>query len=209
MKASELITMTLRHATEDGTSGEVTDILFDNALARSEFVLADITTSLGTAPVLFGPSVLTPKDGILTITAHPDDISARVDASIHRTEVSVDPTDLPSTFIGPFGNTFSPSMIAALFNARTSDTEPRPVEGSEDGIWFTTLKGKPVRAHVSSVGHVHDVIVDESLTTCEAIEVAIGATEGRMVPPTSIQTGRAPDGALVLNITQGDFPAAR
>lgn len=203
MKASALIGLKMVHTTAPDITGEVTDVLFELSLKEAVFLLADVTTPKRTAPVLFSPSVLVMEEGMMKINAHPGDVMARVDASVHSTKVPIDPADWPSTFIGPFGNTFSPRMIAALFNARTSANKPTPPM-EEDGVWFSELDGHAIRAHVADVGHVSDLILDDHFTVCEGVEVAT-ADGGTMVnPPAGLVAHRSGDNTLLLSIVQTD-----
>ena len=203
MKVSDLIGLKMAHTTASGITGEITDVLFDLSLNEAVFLLADITTPQGTAPVLFSPTVLVLNDDVMEISAHPDDVMARVDASIHRTKVPIDPTDLPSTFIGPFGNTFSPSMIAALFNARTNaDNSTPPVE--KDGVWFSELNGHAIRAHVADVGHVTDLVLDDHFTACTGVEMATVDGAKTLNPPAGVLVQRSGDHALLVSIVQTD-----
>ncbi|WP_342069835.1 hypothetical protein [Yoonia algicola] len=197
MNASTLIGRKMTHATDTEIVGEVTDILFDRSLKAPAFVLASITTARGTAPVLFSPAVLALDDEAIRISAHPDDIAARVDATIDATNVAVAPGDLPSTFIGPFGNAFSPSMIAALFNARTASERPDPPTDG-DGVWFSELLGTPVRAHVSDIGHVSDMIFDDHFTVCEGVEIKTYEQQATIALTKDLQVKRTPDGTLLL-----------
>ena len=203
MRASGLIGLKMVHTTAPDISGEITDILLELSLKKVAFFLADVTTPSGTAPVLFSPSVLALEDDVIRVSAHPDDIAARVDASIHRSEVPVDPADLPNMFIGPFGNTFSPSMIAALFNARTRVDRPDPPTAT-DGVWFVELHNHAVRAHVADIGHVDDIILDDHLAVCEGVELKIPDGGKTVTPPSGIHAGRSPDGALLLSISETD-----
>ena len=204
MKASQLIGHKMAHTTATDIAGEVTDILFDMSLREVAFYLADITTPAGIAPVLFSPSVLVLDDGVLKISAHPDDIAARHDVSLHRQKVALDVGDLPSTFVGPFGNTFSPAMIAAMFNARTDVGRPTPPM-TGDGLWFTELKGRALRAHVGDVGHIKDVIFDDHFTLCEGIEIATFEGQSLVTPAANIRSERGPDDALLLSIIHSDI----
>ncbi len=201
MKVSDLIGMKMVHTTAPEITGNITDVLFGFSLQEAAFFLADVTTRSGTAPVLFSPSVLVLERNILKISAHPDDVAAPVDASMHRTTVAVDPADLPSTFIGPFGNTFSPSMIAALFNARTAveQTEP-PMQ--HDGVWFSELQNHPVRAHVADIGHVGDMVLDDHFLRCEGIEITTTDGTTKTVSSAAINAARSSDNTLLLTIVQ-------
>lgn len=204
MKASGLIGMKMVHTTAPDISGEITDILFELSLGNAAFFLADVTTPIGTAPVLFSPTVLVLEDDVIKMSAHPDDVKARVDASIHSTSVAVDPSDLPHMFIGPFGNTFSPSLIAALFNARTATDRPEPPT-AKDGVWFGELHNHAVRAHVADIAHVHDIILDEHLAVCEGVELKTHDGGMTVTPPVYIHATRSPDGTLLLSISETDI----
>lgn len=203
MKVSELIGLDMVHTTAPHIKGKITDVLFPFSLQDAVFFLADITTSDAMAPVLFSPTVLALEDDTFKIGAHPDDVIARVDASTQRTEVALDPADVPSTFIGPFGNTFSPSLIAALFNARTGNPNPeRPKEA--EGVWFSELQGSGVRAHVAPVGVVKDINLDAHCMRCETIQIEMADGAERLLPPAAFHTTRGPDGAALLALVQPD-----
>ncbi len=201
MKASALIGRDLVHATDAAISGRVTDLLFDLSLQEVVFFLVEITAEAGTASLLFSPVVMELDDGVIKTNAHPDDIAHRVNAAVHRTSVAIDPTDLPSTLIGPFGNTISPSLIAALFNARTAEERPKP-PGDSDGVWFTLLKGHAVRAHVGDVGHLADIHLDDHLTATQNVEIATAEGAATRVAPSNIHAKRSADDTLVLTISQ-------
>ena len=205
-KASSLIGHKMAHDNDPEITGTVTDILFELSLKKAAFFLADVTTPIGTAPVLLSPTVLALEGDVMEIHAHPDDVRARVDASIHRTKVAIDPSDLPSTFIGPFGNTFSPSMIAALFNARTNDERVTPpAEG--DGVWFSELRGMAVRAHVADMGLLSDMILDAQLETCKSVELTTEEGQTKSLSPKNILAERSTDNAFLLSIVQTDKTA--
>jgi hypothetical protein len=201
MKTTDLIGLKLRHATAEDITGEITDVLFDMSLKEAGFVMADVITPRGTAPVLFSPVVLSLDAEGMTVTAYPDDILARHNASMDRASVPVDPTDLPSTFVGPFGNTFSLSMIAALFNARVDGTKPE-IATEHDGIWMTDLLDHPVRAHVADVGHVADMLLDDQFTHTQNVLIKTVAGEFGETPPEAITVTRSSDGQLVVTISQ-------
>ena len=201
MKASSLIGREFAHTTDNKISGTVTDLIFDLSLGEVAFFLVEVTAEAGTAPILFSPVVMALEDGVVKTNVHPDDIAQRVNAAVHRTAVAIDPTDLPSTLIGPFGNTISPSLIAALFNARTAQERPKLPAGS-DGVWFTQLKGHAVRAHVADVGHLTDIELDEHLTASEGVEITTPDEVSTIVSPTSIQAKRTADDTLVLTVAQ-------
>jgi len=203
MKTSTLIGRQMVHTTDHGITGEVTDVLLDISLQEVVFLLVDVVMALGRAPVLFSPTVLVLDGEVLKTSAHPDDIGVRHDASFHRMKVPVNPSDLPNTFVGPFGNTFSPSMIMALFNARTGAETSKP-QMQEHGVWFTELRGRAVRAHVGDVGHIRDVILDAGLKTCEAVEIVTPSDQSQMCTPQSLHVRRLPDDTLVLSISQPD-----
>ncbi|MCK0097710.1 hypothetical protein MWU60_19210 [Yoonia sp. F2084L] len=201
MKTTDLIGLKLRHATQEDITGEITDVLFDMSLKRAGFILSDITTPRGTAPVLFSPQVLSLDEGIIVVTAHEDDILARHTTSMNRATVPVDPADLPSTFIGPFGNTFSLSMIAALFNARIDGAKPEVGE-DKDGVWMTELVGHAVRAHVADIGHVADMLLDDQFTRTQNVLIKTFAGEFGESPPEAFTVTRVPDGQLSVTISQ-------
>lgn len=203
MKASTLIHLKMVHPTAPDITGEITDILFALSLKEAVFLLADVTTPRGTAHVLFSPTVLVLEEGIMKISAHPDDVIARVDAAIERTKVPIDPADLPSAFIGPFGNTFSPSMIAALFNARTNEEQATPPT-REDGVWFSELEGHAVQAHVANVGHVSNLVLDDHFSQCKGIEITSSDGATTVIPPAGLVAQRSGDDALLLSIVQAD-----
>ncbi len=124
MKAASSIGNDLVHTTDRSVTGTITDIVFDTSLGKSEFYLADVATEVGTAPLLFSSSVLIPDGDAVKTSARPEDIAGRVKSTTARLPVPVDPGDLPSSLIGPFGNTIAPSMLAALFNARNGSDRP-------------------------------------------------------------------------------------
>ncbi|EBA11160.1 hypothetical protein [Roseobacter sp. CCS2] len=201
MKATHLIGHDLHHTTDPDIAGKITDIVFDQSLKEAAYFLAEITAPAATATILLSPTVLNLVDDKIEISASAEDIAERIDASIRRTSVDVDPTALPSTLIGPFGNTMSPSLIAALFNARTGPEKVKaPIEGG--GVWFTDLKGHAVRAHVADIGHVSDVALRPDLTTCDVIEVAAFDGDHMTLPPANIQSGQSADGGLLLSVRQ-------
>lgn len=201
MKTTDLIGLKLRHAVSEDITGEITDVLFDMSLKEVGFILIDITIPRGTAPVLFSPRVLSFDEGIVTTTAHADDILARHTASMNRASVLVDPADLPSTFVGPFGNTFSLSMIAALFNARVGNSKPK-AGADKDGVWMTELLGHAVRAHVADIGHVADMLLDDQFTQTQKVLIKTFADEFGESPPEALTVTRAPDGQLIVTISQ-------
>lgn len=201
MKTTDLIGLSLRHATAEDITGKITDVLFDMSLQEVGFVLIDVTTPRGTAPVLFSPHVLALDDGAITTTAQAEDILARHDASMNRTDVPVDPSELPSTFVGPFGNTFSLSMIAALFNARFGAAKPA-VGDQQDGIWMTELLEHPIRAHVADIGHLADLLLDDGFTRTQNVLIKTFANEFGESPPEALTVTRAPDGQLNIKISQ-------
>ncbi len=201
MKTTDLIGLPLRHATAEDITGKITDVLFDMSLQEVGFVLIDVTAPRGTAPVLFSPHVLAFDDGVITTSAHADDILARHDASMNRTDVPVDPADLPSTFVGPFGNTFSLSMIAALFNARFGTA--KPTEGDQQvGIWISELLDHPVRAHVADIGYLSDILLDDGFARTQNILIKTFAGEFGESPPEALTVTRASDGQLNITISQ-------
>ncbi|SIT90281.1 hypothetical protein SAMN05421665_3051 [Yoonia rosea] len=205
MKTTNLIGLKLHHATAKDITGKITDVLFDLSLKEAVFMMADVTTPRGTAPVLFSPVVLKlDKEGIVT-TALSDDILARHDNSMNRTAVPVDPADLPSTFVGPFGNTLSLSMIAALFNARVNGGKP-DIPGDHDGVWMTELLDHPVRAHVADIGHVADILLDEGLTRTQNVVIKTFAGEVGETPPQAVTITKTADGQLVITISQDASP---
>ncbi|PJI84467.1 hypothetical protein BC777_3527 [Yoonia maricola] len=201
MKTTDLIGLKLRHATAKDITGQITDVLFDMSLKEVGFVLIDVTTPRGTAPVLFSPHVLAFNDGCITATAHADDILARHDASMNRASVPVDPADLPSTFVGPFGNTFSLSMIAALFNARFGGAKPA-VHEQQDGVWMSELRDHAVRAQVADIGHVADVLLDDQFTHVKTVLIKMFADAFGESPPEAFTVTRAADGQLTVTISQ-------
>ncbi len=203
MKTSQLIGRTMVHKTDPAVTGEVTDVLLDIGLEEVVFLLVDVVMAEERAPVLFSPTVLVLDDDVLKTSAHPDDIAARHDASFHRMKVAVNPSELPNTFIGPFGNTFSPSMIMALFNARTGAELPKP-QPQENGVWFKELQGRAVRAHVGDVGHIQDVILGPDLKTCDAVEIVTPSDQSRMCAPQSLHIKRLENHELLLSISQHD-----
>lgn len=201
MKTTDIIGRELHHATAKDITGKITDVFFDISLKEASFILADVTTPRGTAPVLFSPVVLAlDAEGIVT-TALADDILARHDASMNRTAVPVDPTELPSTVVGPFGNTLSLSMIAALFNARVDGGKP-DIPGDLDGVWITALLDHPVRAHVADIGHVADILLDEGLTHTQNVLIKTVAGEFGETPPEAVTVTKTADGQLVVTICQ-------
>ncbi|KQB96057.1 hypothetical protein AL073_12425 [Loktanella sp. 1ANDIMAR09] len=205
MKTKNLIGLKLHHATAKDITGKITDVLFDLSLREVVFMMADVTTPRGTAPVLFSPVVLKlDKEGIVT-TALSDDILARHDASMNRTAVPVDPADLPSTFVGPFGNTLSLSMIAALFNARVDGGKP-DIPGDHDGVWMTELLDHPVRAHVADIGHVADILLDEGLMRIQNVLIKTFAGEVGETPPEAVTVTKTADGQLVITVSQDASP---
>ena len=201
MKASSLIGREFAHTTDHKISGKVTDLLFDLSLNEVAFFLVEVTAEAGTAPLLFSPVVIVLEDGVVKTNAHPDDIGQRVNAAVHRTAVAIDPTNLPSTLIGPFGNTISPSLIAALFNARTAQERPKP-PGDSDGVWFAQLKGHAVHAHVAEIGHLTDIELDGHFVVSQGVEITTPHGASTIIAPTSIQAGRTADDILVLTVAQ-------
>lgn len=201
MKASSLIGREFAHKTDHTISGTVTDLIFDLSLGEVAFFLVEVTSEEGTAPILFSPVIMALEDGVVKTNAHPDDIAQRVNAAVHRTAVAIDPTDLPSTLIGPFGNTISPSLIAALFNARTAQERPMPPADS-DGVWFTQLKGHAVRAHAADVGHLTDIELDDHLVVSEGVEITTPHGASTIILPTSIQAERTANDTFVLTVAQ-------
>jgi len=201
MKTTDLIGLSLRHATAEDITGKITDVLFDMSLQEVGFVLIDVTTPRGTAPVLFSPHVPALDDGAITTTAQADDILARHEASMNRTDVPVDPSELPSTFVGPFGNTFSLSMIAALFNARFGAAKPA-VGDQQGGIWMTELLDHPIRAHVADIGHLADLLLDDGFTRTQNVLIKTFANEFGESPPEALTVTRAPNGQLNIKISQ-------
>jgi len=201
MNTTDIIGLKLRHATNADITGEIADVLFDMSLKEVGSILADVTTPRGTAPVLISPQVLSLDGGIITATSHADDILARHTASLSRTSVPIDPADLPSTFIGPFGNTFSPSMIAALFNARV-DGAKHEVGRDKDGVWTSELLDHAVRAHVADIGHIADISLDDRFTHTNKVVIKTLAGELFESPPEALTVTREPAGQLVITISQ-------
>ena len=206
MKTSQQIGKQMKHATNPEVIGTVTDVLFDMALGNVAYMLGEMTTPNGSAPVLFDPAVLAIEDDVVIIHEHPDDVNARVDAVIHKTDVSVDPSDLPTMFIGPFGNTFSPSMIAALFNARSASPRP-PAPMDAGGVWMSELQNQAIRAHVSDVGRVNDVMLDDQFTVVTGIAITAADGDDKIIAPDLIAAERAADSNLLLTVVHGDEPS--
>ena len=199
MRVTELMGLKLVHNATSDITGEILDIVFRASLEEAEFFLVDVKTSAGTAPILIGPTVLTMVNGQLTLSAHEDDVRSRVAASIERADVPVDPSHLPNTVIGPFGNTFSPTMMAALFNRRRGiDRTALAVE--ESGVWFSELQDHAVCAHLANIARVKDVVLDDGLLRCDQIELATTDGSPKITTPAEIHVTRAPDDALVLSI---------
>jgi hypothetical protein len=205
MKTTNLIGLKLHHATAKDITGKITDVLFDSSLKEAGFIMADVTTPRGTAPVLFSPVVMSLDDEGIITTALPDDILARHEASMNRATLAVDPSDLPSTLVGPFGNTFSLSMIAALFNARVDGDKP-DIPGDHDGVWMTELLDHPVRAHVADIGHVADMLLDEGLTHTQNVLIKTFAGAFGETPPEAVTVTKTADGQLVITISQDAAP---
>ena len=179
MKASQLIGQKIAHATDPTISGEVTDILFNLDLSQAVYLMADVTTPDGTAPLMISPVVLGPQDeDRLVTTGHPEDIAQRMQAARHRSTLAVDPSDLPSTLIGPFGNTISPALMAALFNARSGKGGIAGAEVKGNGVWWSTLQNHAVRAHVADVGRISEIHLDEGMShvTGVVLTTAEGST---------------------------------
>lgn len=199
MKATSIIGSTFKHATDPSIQGSVVDVLVDLPNSRCDFVLISVESDKGGAELLFSPAVLFADAEGVTTTAHPDDIAERVATAMARAHVEVNPADLPLSVIGPFGNTISPAMIAALFNSRWAE-ETRPEVSESGGFWFSTLIDHPVMAHVTEVGRVSDLDLDDHLTVVTAVMLSTPHDGVKLIKPELLTVKPVAESGVMLKV---------
>jgi len=202
MLASQLIDTRFHHVSDADISGRITDILIDDTLDDVLFLFAEVTTTEGTAPLFISPSVMNWHAGELQISAEADNVAERVRNVISKNDVQIDYTDLPSTLIGPFGNTISPAMIAAIFNRNRGFDTPRPPDEARDGLLFSELKGVGISAHVGVFGHVTDMVLLDSLKQISGLCLTTSDEEITTFLPEQVNVDRSADGQLLLSAHQ-------
>ncbi|SFS05004.1 hypothetical protein [Yoonia litorea] len=201
VNASDLIGQHVEHASETAITGTVRDILFSENLRDVLFFLVETKSEDATAPLLFSPSMLDRRenDGMVT-AAHPDDLRQQVAATAPRAALPLDVSDLPSTLIGPFGNTISPMMMAALFNSRSKADRPPLPGGEAMGLWLTELKDTPLRAHVGEVGKIVDVILSDAMDIVEQLSIERAGEDPVVLPHGAVRSWRSADDQLLLGL---------
>ncbi len=202
VSVTSLIDRPIAHAQTDDITGHITDVVLAADLSHLAFLLVAVETQAGRAPLLFSPTMVFEDDGVLKTSAHPDDILARVEASLARTDVAVNPADLPSVLIGPFGNAVSPSLLAALFNNRSNTDRPELPDSRGKAIWFLHLRGTPVWAHLAHIGAIHDFELDEDLAAVGEIILRNDAGKEIRLPPSQLESHLSAEGKIVVTYSE-------
>ena len=135
---------------------------------------------------------------------HADVTRAEIEAAEVDPERGFDIGDLPPLITGPFGNTFSPLLIAAGLRAEAAEEmTPAPEGPALDAADMTrrldrwsALRGIPVFARDGEIGPLDDLIYDDRMWDPEAMVVT--SVAGRTEIPWSQMRRRVDSGGHLL-----------
>ena len=175
------------HVEADGDRLEVTDAWIDPVGGRLRYVGVDVGGWLSHRTALLSAGLLEWDDGWRADATREEIEAAEIDH-----EGGFDLGALPPLITGPFGNTFSPLLIAAGLRAEAEDEAPPhpPIEAdgpagpaveAEDltrrlDRW-SALRGTPVFARDGEIGPLIDLIHDDRVWDAAALVVT--AVTGR------------------------------
>ena len=167
----------------DGERLEVTEAWIDPVGGRLRYVGVDVGGWLSHRTALLSTGLLTWDEGW-----HADATRAEIEAAETDPDDGFDLSDLPPLVTGPFGNTFSPLMIAAGLRAEAEDEAlPRPPDAEGPPVdadrltrrldRWSALRGTPVFARDGEIGPLIDLIHDDRVWDATALVVT--AVTGR------------------------------
>ena len=168
----------------DGEPHDVTEAWIDPVGGRLRYVGLDVGGWLSHRTSLLSTGLLTWDEGWRA-----DATRAEIEAAEIGHHEGFDLGDLPPLITGPFGNTFSPLLIAAGLRAGAEDAAPPHPPAEEDGAAldpedrtrslerWRALRGTPVFARDGEIGPLIDLIYDDRVWDPAAIVVT--AVTGR------------------------------
>ena len=169
MKLSTMLTSTVSHAGDGTPAGTLTDIVIDPETRRPTHYVVDVATDGAVAPVFFDPETIELSAGFVATTASPEAVASKRDEALEKGEGAAPLEDMPPLATGPFGNTISPLMMAALSTGRgqTGSNPPKPPR--EGTYFFTRLVGLPVFDVGADLGTLQDVVLHPHTQDCIAM----------------------------------------
>ena len=171
------------HVEADGERLDVTEAWIDPVGGRLRYVGLDVGGWLSHRTALLSTGLLTWDEGWRA-----DATRAEIEAAEIDHEGGFDIGDLPPLITGPFGNTFSPMLMAAGLRAEAEEEAPphppaaeEPAVGADDltrqlDRW-STVRGTPVFARDGEIGPLIDLIYDDRVWDPAALVVT--AVTGR------------------------------
>ena len=182
----------MRHALTDiigaridagGDRTGITEAWVDPVGGRLRYVGLDVGGWLTHRTALLSTGRLSWDDGWRTDATRAEIEEAEVDP-----HAGFDLADLPPLITGPFGNTFSPLMIAVGLRAEAEDAAPpHPPEPEGPALdaadrtrrleRWSALRGTPVFARDGEIGPLDDLVYDDRVWDPEALVVT--AVTGR------------------------------
>ena len=167
----------------DGGRLDVTEAWIDPVGGRLRYVGVDVGGWLSHRTALLSTGLLSWDEGWQADATREEIEAAELDH-----ERGFDLADLPPLITGPFGNTFSPLLIAAGLRAGAEEAAPpHPPEGDGPAVHaddltrsldrWSALRGTPVFARDGEIGPLIDLIYDDRVWDPAAIVVT--AVTGR------------------------------
>ena len=171
------------HVTADGERHAVTEAWIDPVGERLRYVGLDVGGWLSHRTALLSSGLLSWDDGW-----HADATREEIEAAELDHERGFDLADLPPLITGPFGNTFSPLLIAAGLQAEAEEeAPPRPPAADGPALdpedltrrleRWSALRGTPVFARDGEIGPLIDLIYDDRMW--DPVALVVTAVTGR------------------------------